>query len=103
MVEDEIPETKVDETEPCEVEIQRKPRFNLFEELENQIVVQEVDPPKLYSSPTIQSRSAARRAAQDLVSQILQFAHPCQMGVRFLTKNRGILDRLPNPKVPTSN
>ena len=27
--------------------------------------------PKLYSGPTIQSRSAARRAAQDLVSQIL--------------------------------
>ena len=26
-------------------------------------------PPKLYSGPTIQSRSAARRAAQDLVSQ----------------------------------
>ena len=42
MVEDEIPETEVDETEPCEVEIQRKPAFNLFEELENQIVVQEV-------------------------------------------------------------
>ena len=46
VVEDEIPETKVDETEPCEVEIQRKPRFNLFEELENQIVVQEVDKSK---------------------------------------------------------
>ena len=30
VVEDEIPETEVDETEPCEVEIQRKPRFNLF-------------------------------------------------------------------------
>ena len=27
-------------------------------------------PPKLYSGPTIQSRSAARRAAQDLVKQI---------------------------------
>ena len=46
VVEDEIPETEVDETEPCEVEIQRKPRFNLFEELENQIVVQEVDKSK---------------------------------------------------------
>ena len=29
-------------------------------------------PPKLYSGPTIQSRSAARRAAQDLVKQIVQ-------------------------------
>ena len=27
-------------------------------------------PPKLYSGPTIQSRSAARRAAQDLVKKI---------------------------------
>ena len=26
-----------------------------------------MNPPKLYSGPTIQSRSAARRAAQDLV------------------------------------
>ena len=43
VVEDEIPETEVDDTEPCEVEIQRRPAFNLFEELENQIVVQEVD------------------------------------------------------------
>ena len=46
VVEDEIPETEVDDTEPCEVEIQRKPAFNLFEELENQIVVQEVDKSK---------------------------------------------------------
>ena len=30
-----------------------------------------MDPHKLYSGPTIQSRSAARRPAQDLVCQII--------------------------------
>ena len=33
----------------------------------------EMYPPKLYSGPTIQSRSAARRAAQDLVMQMVIF------------------------------